>query len=161
MERLKEILTYNPETGMFCWRVSLSNRRKAGHVAGCICKTYGYRIIGIDGHVYRSSRLAYLYMMDKFPDDLIDHINGIRSDDRWCNLRCATHSQNHMNIPHQRNNTLGLKGVYFHKQSGKYCARITVNRRTTALGLYKTPAEAYTAYCNAATALHGNFANIQ
>jgi hypothetical protein len=84
-KRLRKLLTYAPTTGVFRWRV-----RKGPHVrgvAGCIHPPKGYRVIGIDGKMYRANRLAWLYMTGKWPKLEIGYINHKTSDARWANLR--------------------------------------------------------------------------
>lgn len=158
-ERLREVISYDPETGVFCWRVTLSNRNHAGSRAGCQCSRDDYRLIGIDGVVYKANRLAWLYMTGKWPAHLIDHKNLDRGDDRWDNLREATHSQNLSNRGAQRNNTSGFKGVHFHPQSGRWRARIAKDGKHISLGLHDTAENAHLAYTAAAIDLHGEFAH--
>lgn len=153
------MLHYCPETGAFTWKVTASNRRKAGERAGCLCKDTGYNIIGLNGRVQKASRLAWLYVYGEWPVDMIDHINGIRNDDRIENLRCATHAQNLRNRGKQRNNSSGFKGVYRHKNAWR--ARINVDGRTVSLGLFPNPEEAHQAYAQASVRYHGDFARAK
>ncbi len=90
-----------------------------------------------------------------------DHINNDKLDNRKCNLRTATKSQNDCNRRRQRNNTSGFKGVSFHKSSGKWTARIALHRKMHNLGLFPTPELAHKAYCKAAKELHKEFARIK
>ena len=94
-DRLYELLLYNQKTGEFTWK---KNRKKAlvGVVAGCRAKT-GYWVITIGTRRYYTHRLAWFYMTGAWPSKQIDHINGQRDDNRWCNLREATYSQNQTN----------------------------------------------------------------
>lgn len=108
--RLKELLRYIPDTGDFVWIKRTSNRIHIGDIAGGISSADGYVHIGIDGIVYRAHRLAYLYMMDEFPI-CTDHINGIRHDNRWSNLRHVDHSENCKNTALKSNNRTGIHGV--------------------------------------------------
>src|SRR4029434_9631151 len=93
-ERLREVLTYDPESGLFLWNITTSNRVRAGDIAGNTENHYGYRRIGIDGKLYRGARLAWLYMKGEWPPGRVDHKNRNRIDDRWENLRLCTHAQN-------------------------------------------------------------------
>ncbi|MCI0598747.1 MAG: HNH endonuclease [Beijerinckiaceae bacterium] len=119
-ERLRKLLTYDPETGIFTWlpregdgrEVRRWNARYSGKIAGCINKTDGYRYIKIDGQMYLAHRVAVLYVKGEWPRADIDHINLDRADTRFCNLRQATRAQNMANIRKQRNNTGGYKGAY-------------------------------------------------
>jgi hypothetical protein len=110
--RLKEILKYSPDTGEFVHLVQKKGGRgiKPGDVAGDFC-SYGYRRIGIDGKRYRACRLAWLYMTGEWPEKHVDHVNGIRSDDRWENLRSASIRQNAFNRGVSQRNSVGIKGV--------------------------------------------------
>lgn len=157
--RLKEVLTYDPETGLFRWALKTSNRVQIGDVAGCLCKTYGYIMIGIDGVVYRAARLAWLYVYGEFPE-FVDHENTCRSDDRLDNLRVATRPQNQANRQKQANNTSGYKGVTYHAQSGKWVARVNANGKCHSLGLHDTPEIAHQAYCAGAIVHHGEYARF-
>lgn len=143
---LRQVLTYNPATGEFVWNQS-RGRVAAGHIAGC-ARPDGYTLIRIDGSPYLAHRLAYLWMTGKPASSQIDHKNLDRQDNRWCNLRCATHAENVANSPKRKNNTTGYKGVVLHKP-GVYRARIKLGGVTTHLGLFKSAkkaAEAYNAF---------------
>jgi hypothetical protein len=154
--RLREVLDYDPETGIFRWRIQTSNRGRVGHIAGRI-SDQDYWLIGIDGALYRAHRLAWLYITGEWPRE-VDHINGSRDDNRWCNLREATRSENNANSRRGRNNTSGYKGVW-RAASGRWTACITVNYRQIHLGRFDAPEEAHAAYCAAADKHFGEFAN--
>lgn len=117
-EKLHHLLDYDPASGVFTRKVSKSSNAQVGQVAGSVDKR-GYIVIRIDGELYKAHRLAHLYMTGEFPPDQIDHINRIKSDNRWKNLRLANGSQNQMNST-RNDNTSGKKGVHWHKQSGKW-----------------------------------------
>ncbi len=89
-----------------------------------------------------------------------DHINGNGLDNRRCNLRACSPSQNKCNTKKQINNASGYKGVYLHKQAKRWRAAIQLHNKRISLGLYGTPEEAYAAYCKAALELHGEFAHL-
>lgn len=161
VDELRDVLSYDPETGIFAWAKTASNRRAAGECAGCLCKNSGYMLIGYKGRVYKSSRLAWFYVHGEWPPGIVDHINGDRTDDRVSNLRIATHSQNLYNRGAQRNNSSGFKGVYWHKPTRKWRARIMSDGLSRSLGLYDTPEEAHQAYAFAASKLHGEFAKVK
>jgi len=120
--RLKEVLDYDPEIGIFTWKKPTSFRVKGGEVAGRINPTTGHRDIGLDGVRYHASRLAYLYVEGVFPPPLveIDHINRIPSDDKYSNLRPVSRTQNEMNKGLSIRNNSGVVGVYFDKERGKF-----------------------------------------
>ncbi len=109
-ERVKEILSYDPATGLFKWIKTLSNRAQAGNVAGCYRKD-GYLVIRFDGKLYLGHRLAWLLVTGNWPKQEIDHKDGNPSNNKWGNLREATHSENITNQAAHKNNKLGLKGV--------------------------------------------------
>ena len=96
-EYLQHVLHYDPETGIWTWRNPISrSKMRPGDIAGRIT-SQGRRQIRIASGFYYSSRLAWLYMTGEWPEDQIDHINRIRDDDRWINLRAASQSQNSYN----------------------------------------------------------------
>jgi hypothetical protein len=120
-ERLRQAISYSPTTGEF-------RRKPSGKPAGCIDKD-GYRVIRIDGRLYKAGPLAWLYVTGEWPSQIVDHINTDRADDRWDNLRLANRSQNGHNARSSRNNTSGFKGVAYHKRDKRYLAYISVNRK--------------------------------
>lgn len=154
-EYLKKIIHYEPETGVFIWKVSMGPRAMAGSRAGTT-NSEGYNIITIEGARYQAHRLAWLYMTGSFPKEL-DHRNRDRSDNRWPNLRKATRSQNMQNTGVQRNNTSGARGVK--REYGKWAARIYVNGEEKRLGVYNTVEEAKQAYNKAAREIFGSYYN--
>lgn len=95
--QLKEMLHYNPETGLFVWIVS-NKRNGIGDIAGC-SDANGYITIGVEGKKYSAHRLAYLYMEGVLPDNYVRHINRFRDDNRWCNLVCRAKVST---LPHVR-----------------------------------------------------------
>lgn len=146
-EFVRSILDYAPDTGIFRWRHRADrkrnwNSRYAGTVAGQTSS--GYRAIQIDGKgAYPAARIAWLYVTGEWPPDQIDHINSVRDDDRFDNLRAATNAENSQNRGPQRNNrSSGLRGVHFHAQSGKWRARIKFDGCHYSLGLHDKPEEA-------------------
>jgi hypothetical protein len=140
-ERLRELLHYEPETGVFTRLVSTRGNAHAGDVAGTPLRQ-GYLQIGADGRYYLAHRLAWLYMTGEWPKDQIDHINCDKSDTRWCNLREATHAQNMMN----KAALFGFKGITWHKRGCKWQAQIGHNNKHHYLGSFDTQMEAAVAY---------------
>lgn len=155
-ERVRGLLDYDPETGIFRWKV---NRRRArrGAVAGCLDKVYGYIRVMIDGKSHLAHRLAWIYQVGIF-DREIDHVNLKRDDNRISNLREADRSQNGSNARIRKNNKSGFKGVT--KDRASWRAQITHRSKTIKLGSFQTPQEAHAAYCEAAHRLHGEFARV-
>lgn len=92
---------------------------------------------------------------------LCDHINGDTLDNRKCNLRKCTNTENSRNAKRPVTNTTGYKGVYLNKPTNKYVARITVDNKKILLGYYSDPKEAYTAYCEASKKYHGEFSRTE
>lgn len=157
-ERLREVLRYDPETGGFTWIKATGKKVRPGKPAGSVSKTHGYAILGVDGTSYRAHRLAWLYVYGHFPEGHIDHINGDTSDNRLCNLREATRTQNLANSRRYKNNKSGLKGVHWHPQSGKWRVQVRLNRRNHHVGLFADRHDAHRAYLDAASQLFGEFA---
>jgi len=155
--KLREVLSYDPETGVFLWLVAPNRRFRVGTRAGGIYRV-GYRYINLFRRAYLEHRLVWLYVHGEWPVSDIDHINRDPLDNRLANLRVATRSENNANTGLRRNNTSGFKGVSFHKKAGRWQARMTVNGRGRSLGLYATPEAAHAAYAAAAQTVHGEFA---
>lgn len=151
-EKLKELLHYDPETGFFTWRVS-RGRSVAGSVAGYLHPS-GYVNIRIKRGSYLAHRLAWFYVYGEFPVNQLDHINRARADNRIANLRLATRSENQQNRSKQRTNTSGVTGVNWHKQHGKWNAKIMTNGRRMCLGFFDTIADAAAARAAAKAKLH-------
>lgn len=155
--RVKELLDYDPGTGVFIWRAIRGG--PAGRTAGAL-DTRGYRLIRVDYRLYRSCRLAWLYMTGGWPECQIDHVNMVRDDDSWANLRLATSSQNNMNRRARAGTASGLKGVSWDSRSGKWVALITAFGVTTWLGVFDDPQEAHRAYSDAAEKFHGEYRRV-
>lgn len=152
--RLKHLLDYDPATGIFVRRVSLRGHSRAGDVVGKKLPT-GYLLVMIDGRQQYLHRLAFLYMTGSFPANHVDHINGVRGDNRWCNLRNVTRSENQHNFGRpNRNGSTGYLGVSFHKSRGMFRATITINGVSRHIGHYPTAALAHEAYITAKDKFH-------
>ena len=106
----------------------------------------GYVCARADLGYYRAHRLIWRYMTGEWPPDEIDHINRVRSDNRWCNLRLATRSQNRKNISVHKDASSESKGVSWHKQKGKWRARIHYNGKELSLGLFDRKEDALAVY---------------
>lgn len=147
--RLKQLLNYDQDTGVFRWRIT-HGRMNAGDVAGGIRAGNagdggGYRCIRIDRAIYYGSRLAFLYMEGSFPNNHMDHINHNRSDNRWLNLREVTRKENSKNQSIPSNNKSGVMGVSWYKRYNKYVVHINVGGRKKFIGYYETLNKAKTA----------------
>lgn len=134
-KRVHELLRYCPETGQFHWRRTAA-LRLAGKVAGTI-NSWGYRVIGIDGKTWIASRIAWVFVHGQLPEGQIDHINGVRSDDRICNLREVTPGQNRRNQQLRKDNSTGRIGVYWHAGAQKWMASIQFRNKQYHLGLFE------------------------
>ena len=151
-DALKKRLHYDPETGIF---TDLQNKNSVFNKIN----SNGYIAINIREKQYLAHRLAYLYMTGKWPNDQIDHANQIKDDNRWSNLRAASHSQNMHNVKIRSDNSSGYKGVWFDGGSNKkWRASIKHNGKKINLGVYNTPEEASEVYKKKAIELMGEFA---
>lgn len=155
-KQLKSVLHYNPETGDFFWIKTLSHRAVAGRKAGSLVN--GYYEISIYGKRNRSHRLAFVYMTGKMPKKMVDHINGIKTDNRWVNLRECDNSKNLGNMKRPKHNKSGVKGVYWDSSRKKWHAQIQRKGKSISLGRYKTIDDAAKAYWKAAKEYFGDFA---
>lgn len=155
-ERLRELLSYCPEAGQFTWIKPTTRRVSVGDKAGTT-DAGGYVVIKIDGTLYKAHRLAWLYETGRMPAHFTDHINGIRSDNRICNLREADSTLNAQNTRKARKDNKSSKflGVSLEKGSGKWIASIaTDGKPSKKIGRFSTEAEAAAAYVEAKRSFH-------
>ena len=155
-ERLKQLLSYDPEIGEFRWIAPTDRMRKKGAVAGFL-DAKRYRKIKIDGVCHYAHRLAWLYVHGEFPKLLIDHCNLDPSDNRMENLLEATYGENVANSVIRKSKT-GYRGVKKNSRGAMFSASIMKNGRHHFLGNYKTKEDAAAAYNRAARSLFGAFA---
>lgn len=132
---------------------------KAGKIAGTRKKSGAIHIM-LDGKKYFAHRLAFLWMTGEIPP-LVDHHDGNPANNRWENLREATHSQNEMNKARKRLNTSGYKGVSFSKRFQKWRASCSIEGKRRNLGWFDSAEQAYVAYCNAAQEHYNQFARLR
>jgi hypothetical protein len=140
--RLKEILHYNPKTGVFTWKIRTSKRIRIGYEAGCIAhrKATGgkkYRLIKADGALYLAHRLAWLYVYGEFPPHEIDHIDGNGINNKLINLRSVTRVENSKNVRLRSDNTSGFVGVHWDRFRSKWVAYINAKGKLHHLGYYE------------------------
>lgn len=140
-DALMAALAYNPDTGVFTWKVSNSPRVKVGDVAGCK-QGRGDRGIHVLGKKYKAHRLAWLFVNGHWPKNHIDHIDGNPLNNAFCNLRQASHQQNCQNQKRFCTNTSGVTGVSYQKNIGKWFAYIWVNSKRLHLGYFDKLEEA-------------------
>jgi hypothetical protein len=153
-QRLRELLHYDPETGEFLWRTTGKGRRQDCR-AGTIESPRGYVFINIDGRIWRSHRLAWLYVHGEWPKQQIDHINGNKTDNRIANLRDVSSGENTQNRSAPlSNNKSGFLGVTWKKTLGRWVANICHCGTPQYLGAFDTPEEASAAYLAAKRRLH-------
>lgn len=139
VDRLKQIVHYDPATGVFT-RLRGTNKTVGTVVNGM--GNHGYLRIFIDGERHLLHRLAWLYMTGAWPRHQIDHRDRNRANNKFDNLREATDSENNQNHSLQRNNRSGFRGVYWVSDCKKWGAFITVNRKRLHLSVYATKHEA-------------------
>ncbi len=134
-ERLREVLHYDPETGVFTWKVAASRRRPSGSTAGTR-DNQGYTVIRFEGNGYKAHRLAWLYVHGTWPADQIDHDNRNKGDNRLANLREAQPIQNAQNRSAPPGSSSGHRGVIYQDRKSPWRAHIKVDNRRIHLGCY-------------------------
>lgn len=156
--RLKELLRYDPLTGVFYWLNPTAYCMHPGDVAGFVDYT-GYAYIKIDRVKYSAHRLAWLYVHGSMPDEQIDHVNNNRSDNRISNLRLASRSQNMMNQYVRKDSISGVKGVGWDKKMQSWRARCQVGGKRVVIGWFDSVEEAEESLRVYREKNHGEFAN--
>lgn len=172
-EMLRELLTYDPETGKLYWkerplnmfpsdRTGKSwNTKYAGREACvAICRA-GYKYGTIFDRSHYAHRVAWAIYYGAMPKGEVDHINAVRVDNRIVNLRDVTSSENKWNSSIQRNNTIGIKGIYWDKDRGKWRAQLSKHGKRVFSGRFNSLEEAEEAYTEAAKKHHGEFARTE
>lgn len=154
--RLHERLSYDPATGILTWK-ACSNPRLEGCAAGSMSRR-GYMKLSCDGRFMSAHRVAWALFHGTWPELGIDHINRNKSDNRICNLRLATPTQNNANRGTSRNNSHGAKGVT-RLPSGSWQAQIQVQGKNHYLGAFRDKMAAKAAYAAAAQRFFGDFAS--
>jgi hypothetical protein len=145
---LRTTFTYDPSTGIF-------------YREGCECGGMtgnGYRYLTLKRKRVLAHRAAFAIVLGRWPENEVDYINGLRADNRWANLREASHRENIRNRKRNMNNRSGFKGVSLHRETGKWRARIKIDGVYASLGLHDSAAAAHKAYCIAAMKHYGAFA---
>lgn len=133
-KHLKEVLNYNPTTGIFTW-INCGSKKRNKKIAGTICKD-GYRSVRVDNISYQSGRLAFLYMEGYFPEHEVDHKDRNRANDKWNNLRHVSRQCNMRNCSIGSLNTSGVKGVWWHKDRKKWTVGIKINLKQKHIGCF-------------------------
>ena len=154
--RVRELLHYDCDTGIFTRTVRLARRHRVGARADLLINggsCSGYRRVSIDSKRYLAHRVAWLYVYGKWPTGEIDHINGNRADNKISNLRDADHSVNMQNVLSTRkHNKSGFLGVY--KDKNRWRAGVMLNGKHHHIGSYDSPEKAHEAYLGAKRILH-------
>lgn len=165
-EQARELLNYDPGTGVFTWKVERRMGRTGkgrliaspGDVAGGPMKSTGYRQIVVAGRHYLEHRLAFLWMTGEWPTGQVDHLNGMRVDNRWVNLRDVSQAINTQNLRKARvDSNTGVQGVaYFKhgKRKKRFVAKVATDGQSKFLGYFATPEEAHEVYLKHKRALH-------
>jgi hypothetical protein len=138
---LRELLSYNPESGELRWKVKRGRTTGVNSIAGSVDRK-GYLAVKVSGETYRAHRICWALYYGEDPELNIDHINGQRSDNHIANLRLATISENNYNIGMKSNNTSGHRGVSYRNDTKKWRAYITIDGQKKWLGVYDCVEEA-------------------
>ena len=152
------MIEYDKDTGEFYWRVQRGRAIKPGSVVKGTVGNHGYKVIKVDGKLILAHRLAWALSFGSLPEHQIDHINNNKTDNRLCNLRKATASENQWNKRRQTNNSTGFKGVSIHRVTGLFRARLKVFGKEISVGYFRTPELAHAAIEKSRSAQHGEFA---
>lgn len=158
IDRVRELLDYDPETGIFTRRIYRGGTKSISEPAG-YTHSKGYRIVRVDLEMIKGHRLAWFMFYGEWPKKEIDHINGNKDDNRIANLRQADRSENMRNCGMKSNNTSGFKGCRLREKGWQ--ARITLRGKQIHLGFFGTALEASAAYEAAARELHGEFTRVK
>lgn len=151
-EMFNNEIRYEPDTGLFYWkRQNKTGKRRLDKPAG-FNRSNGYLAVSVDGYSIFLQVLAFLLTMKKRPDHQMDHINGDKKDNRWCNLRPATNEENSQNRARSSRNKSGYTGV--HKRGNKFQAYICSKSKLIHLGFFDTAEEAHKAYIDAKQYYH-------
>lgn len=156
MNKIKDLeeVSYDPSVGSFCCKKGGS--AAVFHRAGGTKNGGEYLSISISGKRYYAHRLAFYCMTGQWPKKHVDHINGDKMDNRWCNLREANMAQNKANEGLRSTNTSGWKGVSWNKGAQKW--RSYIGATGEHLGLFDCPVAAHLAYVVEADKRYGKFA---
>jgi hypothetical protein len=169
-EYIRECVIYDPLTGLFTWRhrplrhfmsvrsYNMWNAKHAGREPSRSVNSRGYMGIMINKTKHQAHRIAWLYMTGGMPKLDVDHIDGIKTNNKFENLRLATRAENGRNRGHNKNSAIGIKGVHWSKSNKRWISQIGKGRKKLYLGSFENPEDA--SYIAAAKELHGEFARI-
>lgn len=152
IEYIRECIAYDKDTGDLTWKKKVSTKVKVGSKVGCVHKD-GYLRVKLNGKYYLGHRLIWALVYGKLPEKFIDHINGIKNDNRLCNLRELSHSENMQNrfkaSSHSASGFIGSS-----KNGRRYQAQIVIDKKKHYIGCFDTAEEAHAAYMEAKRKLH-------
>ena len=161
MNELRNVFRYDQELGKFYWLITPNSRAKAGDEAGYICSTNGYHGLKYNGKDYLAHRVAWFFVSGTLPVEQIDHINGVRSDNRISNLRECTASQNQKNHCLHKNNTSGHSGVSWSEKRKKFLVAVCVAGKRINIGRFADLSDAIAARKGAEKKFYGDFASAR
>lgn len=152
-DQLKDALSYDAESGAFVWKIAIGRKIRPGRAAGA--NKDGYTTINLCGERFLAHRLAWMFVNGSFPDGLIDHIDGNKSNNAIANLRIATASENGQNrkLPN-KNNKCGLIGARFVESKNKFVASIRIDGKSKHIGYFKSAELAHSAYISSKKEVH-------
>ena len=154
---IRDLIDYNPETGVLTAKVNFAGRQEGAIIGSQTWQ--GYYAFSLFGKKCFAHRLAWLLHYGEWPSQPIDHINGIKKDNSIRNLRLCSLSQNQFNKPTQKNNTTGVKGVYWNKRDKRYVASVQFNGKKYSAGHHKDIESAKEAVMKLREKLAGEFTN--
>jgi hypothetical protein len=146
VDELRKVLSYDPDTGLLTWDVSVTARGMSGKTAGTR-KSDGHIQVHYKGRKYLAHRIAWALANGAWPVGVIDHINGSPADNRLINLRDTMQAIN-------AQNTVGATGAWLNPANGRYRVRITAYGRRRYIGTFDTPEDAQRAYLEAKREMH-------
>jgi hypothetical protein len=150
----RRLFQYDPATGALRWAESRGGTARAGTIAGAVSR-YGYRRVGVDGEKYMAHRIAWLMTYGTPPEGDIDHINGLRDDNRIANLREVPRLLNSQNRRAANTSSkTGVLGVTRTRNGERFKAQIADRGSITFLGCFDTADQAHAAYVEAKRRLH-------
>ena len=159
-EEAKKVWNYDPESGILTWKNPCNRKSQfIGKRAG-YTDPIGYTYVSFKNSRYLLHRIIWLIVTGKWPENEIDHINGIKNDNKLENLREATSVQNKMNCEKRKRNKSGYKGVSWDKQKQKWRAQISIRGKRLHLGYFDNKGLAAYEYNLAAKKYHGEFAHL-